>query len=176
MAEIKISVEDRLSYRSEQLIRRLGNERVRKQCCQFIGNALIPYVPMKTGALRSSMKVYPDKITWGEDKATAYARYQYGGYIYAPNFAQYALNPSTGKRDYNHITGWLSPQGEGSKYMTNRRIGSRSGYWRGWLFGYSTPGTTYEWKKMYKEQLKLETNKKITAYMKSVLRSRGKVV
>ena len=181
MAEVSITVKDRISRTTDRLLFLLHNDRVRKNCNQFIAQALKPYVPMKTGELRESVRVYPDKITWGESQATEYTRYQYNGIVYGPNLPGWV----------GDTAGWRSPK---TKYPTNRVLGESgdatlrpvwvfdNGKYRRanendaditWHFGYFTQGTQHHWANAYQGQVKSETNKKITKYLKWVWKQRG---
>ena len=126
----------------------------------FIGSEINRFVPKESGQLRASMKVYPDKITWGE--GLPYAQYQFGGIVYAPNY------PIMSK---NKIIGWYSKPGM-KKYPTGRELGV-PGEWKGWRFGYTTPNTQHHWTDVYQGKLKSDTNKRITKYLKDECKMRG---
>lgn len=127
---------------------------------QMIGDAINPYVPKKSGDLRDSMRIYPDRITWGE--GLPYAQYQFGGEVYGPNLP--IMHEGT-------IVGWFSRPGV-KKHPTGRELGVK-GEWKGWTFGYTTPGTAHHWTEVYQWRLKSKTNKKITAYLKQMCKARG---
>lgn len=124
----------------------------------FILDAIQPYVPKESGELRRSRRVYPDKITWGE--GLPYAHYQFAGEVWGPN------RPITSK---GTIVGWYSVA---PKHKTGRELGV-PGEWKGWTFGYTTPNTKHHWTDVYSGKLKLDTNKKITEYLKKECQMRG---
>lgn len=152
----------------------LDDQETRKIINYFIGSEINRFVPKKSGQLRSSMKVYPDKITWGE--GLPYAQYQFGGQVYGPNIPG-AINGEPA---------WKSPS---KKYPTGREIGSFKGViplkplWqkgnktvKGFLpykFGYTTPKTQHHWTDVYQGKLKSDTNKRITKYLKDECKMRG---
>ena len=116
----------------QKLLNLIGNSEVKRGVNQIIGERANKYVPMKSGALRSSMHVTPTKITWGE--GLDYAHYQYNGVVYARNIPISSLGT---------IIGWYSKPGV-SKVPTDRELGV-PGEWKGWTFGYTTPGTEHHW-------------------------------
>lgn len=126
----------------------------------FILEAINPYVPKKSGELKRSYKVYPDRITWGE--GLEYARYQFGGVVYEPNYKIW--------RD-GKIVGWWSLPGV-KKQPTNRKLGV-PGEWKGWKFGYKTPNTRSHWTDVYQWNIKKKTNLKITDFLKKECKMRG---
>lgn len=149
----------------------------------FILDAIQPYVPKKSGELRRSRRVYPDKITWGE--GVPYAHYQFAGEVWGPNYPGIEGDGSPG---------WRSPRGTGSKYPTGRELGAFNGIlmlspkWQvaegGYVrpksferlpykFGYTTANTRHHWTDVYTGKLKLDTNNKITKYLKKECQMRG---
>lgn len=148
-------------WKLNEFTKMFDDQEMRTRINYFILTAIQPYVPKQSGELRKSYKVRPDRITWGE--GLDYAHYQHEGVVWAPNYPIM----SGGK-----IVGWYSPPGEGTKHPTDRELGV-PGSWRGWNFGYTTPNTQHHWTEVYKGALKNETNKKITAYLKSECKMRG---
>lgn len=141
----------------------------------FIGSEINRFVPKKSGQLRSSMKVYPDKITWGNE-STPYVHYQFEGQVYGPN------TPGA----INGEPAWRSSS---KKHPTGRELGAFNGVvmlkplWqkgdktiKGFLpykFGYTTPNTQHHWTDVYQGKLKNDTNKRITKYLKDECKMRG---
>jgi hypothetical protein len=134
---------------------------------------------MKSGALRESMTVNPESITWGE--GLGYAAYQHEGVVYGPNFPIISGGVLSGffrvgERRYptfkgGTITGWYSIP-EIPKYPTDRELGT-PGEWRGWTFGYSTPDTTHHWVDKMLQLERRGMNNQITAYLKREARDRN---
>lgn len=170
-------------WKLREFTKMLDEPEMRTRINYFIGSEINRFVPKKSGTLRASMHVEPDKITWGNGK-TPYARYQFVGEVYGPNYPGWA----------NGIAGWRSPKGKGSKHPTGRKLGeSGSGTFRpnwvlengkyrranindpdiNWTFGYTTPNTQSNWTDVYKGKLKMNTNKRITEYLKNECKMRG---
>ena len=145
----------------EKLLKILNDEQIRQGINQIIGDRANKYVPMESGALRESMRVDSDAIHWGE--GLDYARYQYGGEVYGPN------RPITYQ---GRIVGWYSPAGV-KKSPTGRTLGV-PGMWKGWKFGYKTPGTTHHWIDEMLQNERRAMNVQITAYLKREARKRNK--
>lgn len=128
----------------------------------IIGTNLNQFVPMQSGTLRGSMYGDADGVHWN----TPYAHYQYIGDTYGKN------KPRTFG---GQIVGWRSPPGRGTKSPNGRRLGT-PGYWLGWTFGYTTPGTHSEWDREYTTSqwetgsagVKARINMQITAYVKRI--------
>lgn len=115
----------------KKLLGLVNNEKAMRETHRILGEMCQPYVPDgRTGGLRRSMKVYPSAVKW----ETPYAHYQYTGVVYAPNYPI---------MDGDTISKWRSPAGR-RKRKTDRELGV-PGEWKGWTFGYSTPGTTHHW-------------------------------
>lgn len=88
-----------------------------------------PLIPFRQGALRNSV-TYPEGIYGGQVKwDTPYARYQYGGQVYGPNFPKFD--------EVGNLIGWASPP---KKYPTGRKL------------QYNTPGTGAEWFEVAKQR------------------------
>ena len=159
-ATIKIEVQKFRTTKQEELLKLLNDKQVRKQINTLIKDAINPFVPMKSGALRRSAIVTHLSITWG--RGLKYGRYQYYGEVYGPNY------PIV--RD-GAIVGWYSKPGV-KKHPTGRELGV-PGEWRGWRFGYTTPGTQHHWDKKFTYEVKLKTNQEITRYLKKECKKRG---
>lgn len=144
----------------EKLLALIDDDEVKIGVNQIIGERANKYVPMKSGALRASMEVDPDSITWGSD--IPYAHYQYEGVVYAPN------RPITSQ---GTVIGWYTPVGV-TKAPTDRELGI-PGEWKGWVFGYSTPDTTHHWVDKMLQLERRGMNNQITAYLKREARNRN---
>lgn len=154
--ELRITVSEHITPTKLQkkLLSLINDEEVRIGVNRIIGNKVNEHVPIESGALRESMRVDADGITWGE--GLAYAGYQYRGEIYGRNYPIY-LNPgwiimgdngipqNTGQQDsmQRQIIGWWSLPGE-EKVPTGRELG-KPGNYMGWRFGYSDPNTHHHW-------------------------------
>ena len=186
MPTVRIITETKLSRKSSKLLKMLNDKNVRRNVNQMIGDAIQPYVPMKSGRLRRSMYVGVTLVSWGQK--LPYARYQFGGVVYGPNY------PGI----YNGANAWRSPKGKGSKHPTGRELGvsgaalltpiweygadddgnysykrPESNMPRLYKFGYTTKGTQHHWTSVYQWKLKSDTNKKITKYLKDECKARG---
>lgn len=107
------------------------------------------YVPMKSGELRRSVRVYagPHRytISWGNTTRTAkYAGYQFRGKIFRVNRPLFDQKSKT-------VKGWYSPKGV-HKEETTRELGVEHDYTfthKGQKFnahfGYTTTGTHHHW-------------------------------
>lgn len=157
---VTIDVERFRTKKQQKLLQMLNDKQVRTEINTRIKDAINPFVPKKTGALRNSARVTSNMIVWGE--GLNYARYQYGGEVYGPN------HPIVkgGK-----IVGWYSTPGK-RKYPTGRELGI-PGSWKGWKFGYTTKGTHHHWDKYFRYLPKLKANIEITRYLKRECKKRG---
>lgn len=172
MPTVKFKVEEKYSRTMKQLLLWIESPEVKRDVVnQTIADAIQPYVPMKSGALRRSRIVGTRTISWG--RGLPYAHYQYEGVVYAPNIPIIRQG---------QVIGWYSPRGQ-KKHPTDRQLGGRglggigqssgmSGFWKGWYFGYTTPGTMHHWDLIYEWKLKSDTNKEITKQLKQILRER----
>lgn len=160
MPTVQLKVQSKYSHKMDKLLQMLNDKEVRIQANQFIADAIEPYVPMDTGALRSSLYVGTNVISWG--RGLPYAHYQFQGDVWGPNI------PITSG---GNIIGWYSRPGV-PKHPTGRKLGV-PGEWRGWIFGYTTPNTQSKWTDVYKYKLKSDTNRKITRYLKQECKRRG---
>lgn len=161
MPTIKIEAKQFHTKKQIKLLRLLNDKDVRKQINIRLKDAINEYVPKKSGALRRSAIVTHNSISWG--RGLPYARYQYYGEVYGPNFP--IIKGGT-------IVGWRSPPGEGSKHPTGRELGV-PGEWLGWKFGYTTPGTHHHWDKEFTYIPKMKANQEITRYLKAECKRRG---
>lgn len=140
MSAVSVELQDSYSASMQDLLSRLGNDpEIRKRYNEIIGNAINQFVPMKSGALRISMRFDAESVHWGE--SLPYAHYQYAGIVWGPNFPQ--------RNEDGTIIGWRSPIGVGSKHPTDRLLGATPGEYDGWVFGYSEPGTMAHWDAPY---------------------------
>ena len=144
-----------------RLLQIIGNDRVKKGVNEIIGDRANNYVPMKSGALRESIRVGPKTISWG--KGLDYGGYQYRGQVYGPNIPIVRGGS---------IVGWFSQPGV-KKHPTGRELGI-PGEWKGWKFGYTTPGTRHHWVDKMLENDRRGMNIQITAYLKREARKRNK--
>lgn len=175
-ATIKVEVQKFRTRKQDELLKMLEDKQVRKQINTYVKDAINPFVPMKSGALRRSAIVTHLSITWG--RGLKYAGYQYRGIVYGPNFP-IAINGSPA---------WRSPKGQGSKHPTNREIGAYNGtvrlypkYQIGnrvkgplvYKLGYTTPGTQHHWDNKFTYEVKLRTNQAITQFIKRECKRRG---
>ena len=159
-ATVNIQLERFRTDKQQELPKLLNDKKVQKQVNVYIKDAINEFVPMKSGALRRSAVATHKSITWG--RGLKYARYQYYGEVYGPNY------PITRG---GTIIGWYSKPGV-KKHPTGRELGV-PGMWRGWRFGYTTPGTHHHWDNEFKYQVKLKTNQEITRYLKRECKERG---
>lgn len=127
----------------------IDNDKTRRGVNRIIADLIEPYVPFKSGALRQSVQVGPKQIRW----TVPYARYQYYGEVYGPNF------PIMSK---GVIVGWWSPE---KKHPTGRELGV-PGFWKGWKFGYTTPGTKHHWIDQMLQNDRRSMQLRITNYLK----------
>lgn len=152
---------DTIRFRTDkqkELLQMLNDDRIKTNINLRIKNDINRFVPKKSGHLRRSARVTPDAIVW----STPYAHYQYMGEVYGPN------HPIIRNRT---IVGWYSTPGR-KKEPTGRELGV-PGYWMGWRFGYTTPGTHHHWDQYFTYYVKMKTNQKITRYLKAECKRRG---
>lgn len=114
---------------------------INRQILRFINE----YVPYRANGesdhthLRDSVRINEKSISWN----TPYARYQYFGEVYGPNFLVMIDDEPK----------WRSPKGK-PKYPTGRSI------------QYHTPGTSGEWDKVAWQNDRRRINYAITMYLK----------
>ena len=159
-ATIRFFVKRFRTKKQQQLLALLNDKSVKVQANTIIKDAINQFVPMKTGALRESADVTPESISWG--KGLKYAGYQYRGEVYGPN------HPIIRE---GRIVGWYSTPGM-KKHPTGRELGV-PGYWMGWRFGYTTPGTHHHWDKYFTYVPKLKANIEVTRLLKRECKRRG---
>ena len=181
MANPRITIQlDRFrTAKQQKLLKLLNDKEIRKEVNERIKDSINEFVPMKSGALRKSARVTANTISWGT--GLKYARYQYFGEVYGPNYpivqngTLSGFFRAGGKRypifSGGTITGWYSIPGM-KKHPTGRELGV-PGFWRGWRFGYTTPGTHHHWDQYYKYLPKLRTNLEITRLLKKECKNRG---
>lgn len=170
---IEIDISQLRSKKLAEYEAMLNDDAVRIHINQTIVKAIEPYVPMKTGALRRSVRVYPDYVSWGSRlwQRRSRAPYQYMGLVKGPNIPIFKKG-SRRKGMVPKIIGWYSPRG-GIKHYTGDRLGEKPGIWKGWTFGYTTPGTQGQWLTAYKGPLRIKTNKQLAWYLKKECKRRG---
>lgn len=168
------------SRKMVKLRKMLEDKEVRTDINRFIADAIQPYVPKKSGKLRRSLYVGPKVISWG--RGLEYAQYQFEGEVYGPNYPGIEEDGSGGWRsakvkqptgreigEFNGIVflrpGWQLKDGE---YVTPESFEPIP-----YKFGYTTDGTRHHWTEVYQWQLKSDTNKVITRYLKQECKKRG---
>jgi hypothetical protein len=165
MGEFKVTIncytDGWRTHKQRELLKMLTDDKdVRRQINRYIADAITPFVPRDSGKLARGRLITHKSITWG--RGLAYAHYQFVGIVYAPNIP--IMNKGT-------IIGWRSIPGM-KKHPTDRKLGT-PGEWRGWKFGYTTPGTQSHWTDAFRGQVRRNTQNKITAYLKRECRNRG---
>ena len=65
MATVNIRLDKYRTRKQTKLINMLNDKSVQKQVNTYIKDAITPYVPMRSGALRRSAIVTHNSITWG---------------------------------------------------------------------------------------------------------------
>ncbi len=163
MPTINIQVLQFRTKRQDELIAMLNDPEVRTNMNKILGKYINNFVPLgKTGKLRESMEATPDSITWGKNLERNYAGYQYRGQVYGPNIP--IIRQGT-------IVGWYSRK---PKHPTGRELGV-PGEWKGWVFGYSEPGTKHHWDEQFSKdrRWKAQANREITQELKKECKRRG---
>ena len=131
---IKVKADMPNTVLQKKLFDLIGNKEVMRKTHQILGEMCNDYVPYDPDSnhkgLRESMHAYPNSVKW----ETPYAHYQYVGKVYETN------RPIS--KD-GFITAWYSTPGT-TKIPTSRRLGT-PGTYKGWKFGYKTPGTGDHW-------------------------------
>lgn len=126
-----------------RLLKLLNDKEVNREVHRLLGERCNIYVPKKSGALRQSMKAYPQSVRW----ETPYARYQYEGEVYGPNWVGYT-SPSTWE--------WRTSK---NKHKMGRTLGENPGerllkpkFGKQYntepisvRFGYTEPNTSHHW-------------------------------
>lgn len=175
MSTINITVSQFQTKKQEKLLKMLNDKAVRKHVNTIIKDAINPFVPKKSGALRRSARVTHKSITWGQ--GLPYARYQYGGEVYGPNLPGVIADAPA----------WKSRRGM-KKHPTGRELGKPGSarlrpLWGEaveslpdsmvYTFGYTTHGTHHHWDKYFTYQPKMKANLEITRYLKRECKKRG---
>lgn len=176
------------SYRMTQLERALHSNNVRIAMNKEIVKAVTPYIPNKTGALANDVTINPKYVIWGKRLQLPYARYQYYGINYVANvpgkiFGQKVFRSPAGVKkrpDDSVMGGKYLGSNPGRHRVYPKFIVDNSGYRKAtpqdsyfyWNFGYTNPLSQREWVNVYKERLKAETNRKISASIKPLLRAK----
>ena len=170
---IEIDISELYSKKLSEYAAMLNDPQVMIRINGTIAKAIEPYVPMKTGALRRSVRVFPDYVSWGSGlwQRRSRAPYQYMGLVKGPNIPIFKKG-SRRKGMTPKIIGWYSPRG-GTKHYTGDILGGKTGMWHGWQFGYTTPGTQSQWLTAYKGQLRSRTNKQLAWLLKKECKKRG---
>lgn len=178
MPTVNIQLDKFRTKKQQKLIAMLKDKNVLKEANKIILDEINNFVPLgETGKLRKSAIVTHKSITWGRN--IKYARYQYGGIVYGPNFPG-AINGEPV---------WRSPKGEGSKYPTGREIGAYNGVvylrpkWQKgeptvdgllpYKLGYTTQGTHHHWDEYFKYGPKQKANLEITRMLRQECKNRG---
>lgn len=152
MAQFQWRVDVKRTRRQEELLEKLNNNKTKKRINQIVADAVTPFVPYDTGKLRKNIIVGPVNITWTEP----YARYQYYGEVYGPNF------PITRN---GQIVGWFSRPKPAKKHPTGRRI------------QYHYPGTGSHWVERVMKKppyyVKNKMQRDITNELKRIVKEMG---
>lgn len=160
----KTKLQQKLSYVLE-------NKETGRAVHQVLLDMVTPYVPMKSGALRESAVVYPKSVRWTAD----YARYQYGGEVYGPNYVGWT-SPSTWE--------WRSAK---TKVPMGRELGVPGSallqprFGRQFnkspiqvKFGYTTAGTAHHWAEKMLQEKSRGFNIRVTNILKKRARKMNK--
>lgn len=160
-----------------KLLNVIGNRTVQYGVNEKLLEAITPYVPMRSGALRESGHATPKYISWN----TKYAHYQYEGDVYGPNLpginegepawlSRHTKQP-IGRKLGEYGSALLYPKWEivnGEFYKSHSKNPVL------YTFGYSTSGTTHHWlDEMWKND-RVSVQLKITNYLKQEARKRNK--
>ena len=128
----------------DKLWKIVNDEKTGREIHGVLKECLEPYVPKKSGQLRSSAKVYPKSLRY----TAPYAHYQYQGEVYGPNLIGWLSPSEAGWRSYKGMkkspTGReLGVQGAGTfKPMFGQKYNKSPITWE---FGYTTSGTHHHW-------------------------------
>ena len=137
--------------------------------------AMRPYIPTKSGNLKTSGYVTTKSIIW----STPYANYQYKGNVYGPNMPGIDdTGPAWASRRTKRPMGrelgsysgilmlyprWIMQGGRRVKYKASTPLPYK--------FGYTTGGTGHHWDQLMWEHDRQRVQAKITSYLKA--RARG---
>lgn len=162
---IDIDVSEFKTTKQQKLLKMLNDKRVQKQANEILKDYINHFVPKHHGALRRSAVATYESISWGH--GLAYGIYQYEGEIYGKNYPIIR-----GGR----IVGWYSKPGV-KKHPTGRKTQpyDPANEWKGWPFGYTTPGTGHHWDRLFNKdrRWKAKANIEITRYLKRECKERG---
>lgn len=147
-------------YRTDlqkELLEAMASDTVHRNVNLIIADAIEDYVPLESGALRDSVRVGPTQIEY----TTEYARYQYYGEVYGPNYWVPLTRNADGTWNRSGPYGWRSPRGK-KKYPTGRPL------------TYHTSGTYAFWYEVAMSQNRRSINQQITRYLKDTMLGRSK--
>lgn len=165
MPTVKIEVSRFSTKKQRELLNMLKDRNVLKQANTILKDYINAFVPKQSGKLRRSAIVTHQSISWG--RGLPYARYQYNGQIYGPNFPIIRNG---------RIVGWYSRPGS-IKHPTGRMMSAYTmgSEWMGYNFGYNEPGTGHHWDQLFNKSLrwKAQANRDVTAYLKQECGKRG---
>lgn len=125
----------------------LDSPTVHRNVNEIVADFCYPYVPYKTGNLRDSVAVGPKEIQW----RTEYARYQYYGVVYGPNYFK--------GYDTDGTPIFRTPAGV-TKYPTTRMLSYQN-------------GKTSFWFEIMMAQKGNELDAEIVKYLESECKRRG---
>jgi len=142
-------------YRTDlqrSMIKKINNPAVLKDINQHILDEATHYVPARSGALRRSGYATSQTIGW----RTPYAHYQYQGEVWGPNLPGWIGNKGVFRSPrHKYPTGEMLGATPGMTWLPARFVwDAQNGIYRRATastppvpvrFGYSTPGTRYQW-------------------------------
>lgn len=148
MAWMRLHVDDSYLTNVENwLLSVVDSPAVHRGVNEIIADMCEPYVPIKTGNLRASVTVGPKEIQY----RTPYARYQYYGVVYGPNY--FRGYDESGEKIFR------TPAGT-KKYPTSR------------MLTYHKEGGAF-WFETMLAQKGAELDNEITQYLESECKRRG---
>lgn len=142
----------------KELLATLNSDTVHKNVNEIIKDAIEDYVPLESGDLRDSARVGPTQIEY----TVNYARYQYYGEVYGPNYWVPITKNADGTWNKDGPWGWRSPPGKNTKFATGKPL------------TYHTAGTYAFWYEVAMTQNRASINQRITRYLKDTLAGRMK--
>lgn len=154
----------------ERTIGTMNDSRVREHINEIIVEEIEPYIPLggnnarqeavdpdpHPGYLRESVDYGPVLIRW----TAPYARYQYWGQTYGPNYYRPIMRKANGAFDVNGPWWYRSPKGVGKKYPTGGQL------------EYHTQGTGPFWYRAMMNQKGRHVNQRISGYLIAEMRRR----
>lgn len=146
--------------KQKKLMKLLNDKKIQIEANTIVAKEINVFVPKKRGALRRSMSVTPESISWG--KGLPYARYQYNGQVYGPNFPIIKSG---------RIVAWRSRKGM-KKHPMNRELGV-PGEWKGWKFGYTKHLSHHHWDREFRYRPKQRANLAVTRMLQRECKLRG---